>query len=223
MRRSLTRCRPPGELTTRKGAQHLQGLKPGCQISVKLLHRVELCVHAWGWHPTFCRGTVETGTWGCLCTCCIFCQDPWHPTLFLQHSGIDKLLEQCRNTCTTPTSPWSNPQACTWPSWSFLLVSVRSNSNREKLRQKSLPGSWVLASQTDKASFQLVFFSCEVCVCICVFKCIIKQRCKAAVVKQAELFKLCEYNRATGVTQYGKYRSRKPFLCPFCASLSYLK
>lgn len=134
----------------------------------------------------------------------------------------------CLNSVGTRVQPppppdWSNPQACTWPSWSFLLVSVRSNSNREKLRQKSLPGSWVLASQTDKASFQLVFLSCEVCVCICVFKCIIKQRCKAAVVKQAELFKLCKYNRATGVTQYGKYLSRKPFLCPFCASLSYLK
>lgn len=42
MRRQLTRGRTPGGLTTRKGAQHLQGLKPGCETSAKLLRRVEM-------------------------------------------------------------------------------------------------------------------------------------------------------------------------------------
>lgn len=153
----------------------------------------------------------------CSCVRCIFCED-------LQHSpsttvfGIHQLLLQCSDVCANAIllSMEGTPkrQIRTWLSWRHVLG--QSGVPLWSWSSESIPGCRVLASQGGKASFQRVFFDCEVWS---VWERMIEQHCKAAVVKQAALFKMRKCNKPPGVTQYGKYCSRNPFLCPFCTSL----
>lgn len=186
---------------------------------------------------SLCNGCTPSAVEGrgaviqsCLCVCCIFCKDPQHPTLPPPLCLASMICSYNVGThVPTPSSPLTEgspqTQICTWLSWSHMLVWAWSNSPELERGWVQNPSQVVrcLLLREARQAFRWCFWTVKFGLCVCVWKYMIKQHCKAAVVKQAALFKLCKCKKATSITQYGKYCSHKPFLCPFRTSLSYLK
>lgn len=140
-------------------------------------------------HPSAVEGRAAVQ--GCLCVCCIFLalHSP-SSTLF----GNPDVLIQCRNASANPfLPPWQREFLNHTDAhglvgavlWCQSGVTLRSWS---WLSSESIPGCQVFVSQRGNASFQLVSFNHEVWGRMCLWKYLVTQHGKAAVVEGAVLF-----------------------------------